>query len=249
MFEHKALSLNLKADSAGAVSAVFSTLNVVDKDGDVTLPGAFSSGAPVNIAAWGHNWGDLPSGDGTIAEQGNDVVFDGAFYLDTPQGDATYRTLKQRFERGVVTQEWSYGFQVMESDLGTFEGNDVRFLKKLKVFEVSPVMVGAGENTRTLGVKGQPFLGQIDEVQAAIVDVVQRSQELASLRAKDGRVLSAANRTRLSSLHEAMSQAIEEVRQLLDATDPEKGQRLVDSAWLEFQQNQFEKALKAASRR
>ena len=52
--EHKALPVTFKADSEGVVQAVFSTLNVIDKDGDVTMPGAFSE-ERVNIAAWGHN--------------------------------------------------------------------------------------------------------------------------------------------------------------------------------------------------
>lgn len=237
--EHKSLALALKADTPGSFRAVFSTLNVIDKDGDVTLPGAFESGAPVNVAAWGHNWGDLPSGDGHIKESGEEAIIDGAFYLGTPQGDATYETLKQRFERGSVTQEWSYGFQVVESDFGTFEGQEVRFLKRLKVFEVSPVMVGAGENTRTLGVKGLPYLEQIDAVQAAVGDLVQRSQELASLRAKEGRVLSATNRTRIASLVDTVRNSLVELDELLDATDPEKGQRLVDEAFLGYQQFLF----------
>ena len=38
--------IELKADSdqTGQFSAVFSTLNAVDHDGDVTLPGAFKDG-------------------------------------------------------------------------------------------------------------------------------------------------------------------------------------------------------------
>lgn len=235
--EHKTFPLVLKAETPGAIQAVFSTLNVIDKDGDVTLPGAFASGEAVNISAWGHNWGDLPSGDGKIGEQGSDVVFDGAFYLDTPQGDATYKTLKQRFERG-MTQEWSYGFNVLEASFGQFDGQDVRFLKKLKVFEVSPVMVGAGENTRTLGVKGMSFVDHGEEVATALTAFVERTKSRADFRAKEGRVLSAANRTRLAALVETMHSAREELAALLEATDPEKGHREVEQMYLEFLRHQ-----------
>lgn len=48
--ERKNLAVSLKAETEGSVKAVFSTLNVIDKDGDVTLPGAFSE-ERVNIAA------------------------------------------------------------------------------------------------------------------------------------------------------------------------------------------------------
>lgn len=243
--EHKTLALELKADEPGSVRAVFSTLNVIDKDGDVTLPGAFGE-QMVNIAAWGHNWGDLPSGDGKISEQGTDAIFAGSFYLGTPQGDTTYQTLKQRFDRGVVAQEWSYGFSVLESDFGKFLGQDVRFLKKLKVFEVSPVMVGAGENTRTLDMKGMTYQDHGDEVLAALSAYVERSKELAALRAKEGRLLSAANRERLVSLAETVRKSLTELEGLLDATDPGKGQRLVDQAFLAYQQFLFTRTAKAA---
>lgn len=236
--EHKTLALQLKADAPGSFRAVFSTLNVIDKDGDVTLPGAFEKDAPVNIAAWGHNWGDLPSGDGKIAEEGDEAIIAGAFYLGTPQGDATYETLKQRFERGTIDQEWSYGFQVAESDFGTFQGKEVRFLKRLKVFEVSPVMVGAGENTRTLDVKGMTFTDHGDEVASALSAFVERTKSRADFRAKEGRVLSAANRDRLAMLTEQMRQMMEELAALLDATDPAKGQREVEQVYLQFLRNQ-----------
>jgi hypothetical protein len=236
--EHKTLALQLKAETPGSFRAVFSTLNVIDKDGDVTLPGAFEKDAPVNIAAWGHNWGDLPSGDGKIAEEGEEAIIAGAFYLGTPQGDATYETLKQRFERGTIDQEWSYGFQVVESDFGTFQGREVRFLKRLKVFEVSPVMVGAGENTRTLDVKGMTFTDHGDEVASALSAFVERTKSRADFRAKEGRVLSAANRIRLAALVEQMATARQELAELLDATDPEKGQREIEHVYLEFMRNQ-----------
>lgn len=236
--EHKRLSLQLKAETPGSFRAVFSTLNVIDKDGDVTLPGAFEAGAPVNISAWGHNWGDLPSGDGNIAEDGTDVIVEGAFYVGTPQGDATYQTLKQRLDRGVVNQEWSYGFEVLKSDFGQFNGQDVRFLRGLKVFEVSPVMVGAGENTRTLDVKGLSLIDHGDGVATALSDFVGRMKSRADFRAKEGRALSAANRSRLAALVEQMAQAREELAGLLEATDPEKGHREVERVYLEFLRNQ-----------
>lgn len=234
--ERKNLAVTLKADTEGSVQAVFATLNVIDKDGDVTVPGAFQP-EPVNIAAWGHNWGDLPSGDGAIKEVGDEAIFEGAFYLGTPQGDATYQTLKQRFERG-FTQEWSYGFSVEESDFGTFQGREVRFLKRLKVYEVSPVLVGAGEHTRTLDMKGfsnLSFDNHISEVRAAFDDLVERAKERVALRAaKEGRVLSAANRERLSSLLSALAQAQDEIKSLLDSTDPEKGLREAEQEYLRF---------------
>ena len=50
-------------------------------------------------------------------------------------------------------QEWSYGFDIVKAKSGQFEERDVRFLEKLLVHEVSPVLLGAGIGTRTLSAK------------------------------------------------------------------------------------------------
>jgi HK97 family phage prohead protease len=150
--ERKGLTLELKEDGAeqGAVTAVFSTFNVIDKDGDVTLPGAFEDGAPVRISAWGHKWYELPVGRGAIKVEPGRALLDGHFFMDTAHGLDTYRTVKGLGE----LQEWSYGYDVLESEEGPFNGQQVRLLKKLQVHEVSPVMLGAGIDTGTVGMKG-----------------------------------------------------------------------------------------------
>jgi hypothetical protein len=50
-------------------------------------------------------------------------------------------------------QEWSYSFDILDASFGEFEGKQVRFLRKLKVHEVSPVMLGAGIGTHTRAIK------------------------------------------------------------------------------------------------
>jgi hypothetical protein len=143
--------VEIKNADRGEVSAVFATLNVKDADGDVTPNGAFEDGAEVVISSYQHtSWGGaLPVGKGRIRETKAEAVLDGRFFMDTQVGRDTFTVVKQLGGR----QEWSYGYDVLDSDRGKFGGEDVRFLKKLKVHEVSPVLVGAGVNTRTLAVK------------------------------------------------------------------------------------------------
>jgi HK97 family phage prohead protease len=150
--EFKAIKLQLKEGAPeGSVLAVFSTFNVIDKDGDVTLPGAFEDGAPVRISSWGHKWYELPVGRGAIRVDEGKAMLDGRFFMDTTGGADTYRTVKGLEE----LQEWSYGYNVLESEDGEFEGQRARILKKLEVTEVSPVMRGAGVDTGTLAIKAQ----------------------------------------------------------------------------------------------
>ncbi len=135
----------------GQFRAVFATLNVVDHDGDVTIPGAFTDGEKVRISYWGHRWGDLPVGRGEIHSDEKEAWVDGHFFLDTEGGRETYNTVKNLGE----LQEWSYGFDILERSEGEFEGQQVQFLRRLKVHEVSPVMLGAGVGTRTLAIKAE----------------------------------------------------------------------------------------------
>lgn len=145
--------VTIKSQSKGEVSAVFSTFNVVDKDRDVTVPGAIENGTPIVVSAYGHqSWsGALPVGKGTIRTTKTEAIAELQFFMDTTHGADTFNTVKQLAEVGLG--EWSYGFDTLESEPGEHEGKSVNFLKKLKVFEVSPVLVGAGNNTRTLSAK------------------------------------------------------------------------------------------------
>lgn len=132
------------------IEAVFATLGVKDKDGDVTLKGAFQEGAPAVISAYNHGiWkGALPIGTGSIHEVGENVVFKGRFF-NTQAAQETREVLK-----GLGAQaEWSYGFDVVDSERGEHGGEQVRFLKSMKVHEVSPVLIGAGVGTHTVDVK------------------------------------------------------------------------------------------------
>jgi hypothetical protein len=145
--------VRVKSEAKGEVSARFSTFNVIDKDGDVTHPGAIQNGAPVVISAYMHSsWGNaLPVGKGRIRTTKSEAICDMQFFMDTTHGRDTFLTIQELAKDGLG--EWSYGFDTLESEPGTHEGKSVNFLKKLKVFEVSPVLVGAGNNTRTLSAK------------------------------------------------------------------------------------------------
>lgn len=145
--------VEIKSADRGEVSAVFSTLNVIDSDGDVTPVGAFEDGAEVVISSYQHtSWGGaLPVGKGRIRTTGEEAILDGQFFMNTTTGRETFEVVKSLAESGLG--EWSYGFDVLDAEPATFQGRDVRLLKKLKVHEVSPVLVGAGVNTRTLAAK------------------------------------------------------------------------------------------------
>ena len=134
----------------GEFSATFATLNVIDLDDDVIETGAVKEGQAVRVAYWGHGWGKLPVGRGELHSDAEKAWIDGQFFLDTIGGLDTYKTVKHLDE----LQEWSFGFDILASRMGQFEGQDVQFLEELDIHEVSPVMLGAGIGTETTAIKG-----------------------------------------------------------------------------------------------
>jgi hypothetical protein len=151
----KSLSnVTIKNADLGEIEAVFSRFDVVDLDGDVTRKGAFTEGAPVVISAYGHkSWdGYLPIGKGTIHEEGDVAVMKGQFFLNTTHGRDAWETVKELSAAGL--QEWSYSLHDVVAEPGTVDGQKVRVLKKIRVKEVSPVLIGAGIDTGTLSTKG-----------------------------------------------------------------------------------------------
>lgn len=151
----KNLRVEIKDEAKGLVKAVFATFGKVDSDGDVTLPDAFEDGAEMPMSAYGHkSWeGALPPGKGVIRTTAKEAILEGEFFLDTQHGADTFKTVLRLGKLG----QWSYGYDPVKFSFGEHEGKQVRFLEGLKVHEVSPVLLGAGVNTRTLSAKsGSP---------------------------------------------------------------------------------------------
>lgn len=150
------VSVEIKDAEKGIVRAVFAKLGVKDLDDDFTPDGAFGKQS-VKVSAYGHeSWmGALPVGKGTISEEKGEAVADLQFFMTTNHGREHFEVVKEMGD----LQEWSYGFDVVETGEVTEalrEKGVRRVLKKLKVHEVSPVLRGAGVDTRTLAVKEAP---------------------------------------------------------------------------------------------
>ena len=212
----------LEGDGTG--SAVFATLNVVDKDGDVTEPGAFGKQAVVIVST--HDWSSVPLGKGSTREVGDKAIVDFKLNLDSPTAKEWHSALKFDLEQGQPLQEWSYGFDILEESRGEFEGEQVRFLKSLRVHEASPVLVGAGVNTRTLALKekGIKLSDQFQQVENALVEtraVFARMKALLEMRSADRKnPLSPDNRGRLEGLAKQLAEIQSDLEMLLKQPEP-----------------------------
>jgi len=209
----------LDGDGEGTFTAVFATLNVVDHDGDITLPGAFGE-QRVKISQYNHgSWNDgakaLPIGVGRIYESGNDAIVAGEFDMDDADAVKTYNKLKYLHDKG-HTQEWSYALPDIDWEIREEDGRRIRVLKRITVPEVSPVMLGAGMNTRLLTIKsGKSFADHIENVLADVLDLIVRAKEIQELRESKGKDLSDETTYRLCGLAAALKSSGENLADLL----------------------------------
>jgi hypothetical protein len=182
-------SIEWKSGRAGIGRAVIATLNVVDKQGDVSVPGSFPIGKSVPMSCWNHaSWDScLPAGKGVISADHERAYFAFEFFLDTSTGREHYEVLKGL---GPLA-EWSYGYTVVEAshdprDLAPFGASAVRVLRRVDVHEASPVLRGAGVGTRTQMIKATPPCGcssmRLSPEDAAIIDRAALVAEVGALK-------------------------------------------------------------------
>jgi hypothetical protein len=203
-------NVTVKDATKGTVEAIFSRFNVVDKDGDVTLPGAFKDGDEVVISAYGHqsHFGRLPVGKGVIEVVGDEYAkLNGQFFLDTADGKDTFQVVKNLGPLG----EWSYSLNNVKSHFGTFDDQQVNFLESIFVKEVSPVLMGAGVGTQTLGTKS--LHDQITLTVEAVKQAINSAERVVALRAEKGKTLSNVNTEGLAGLDVEIGR----LKSLLDA--------------------------------
>lgn len=172
-------------DDEGSFEAVIATLNVVDHDEDLTIAGAFGKQHVSILPA--HNRGSGSFGKAEIFEKGDKVIAKGKFNLKIQAAREMFETLKFDLAHGEPVQEWSYGFQIKESEEETRDGVTIRILKKLEVFEVSPVLRGAGIDTGTILAKDKEKISLADDLAAVakeVTRVAERAAEVIAMRLK-----------------------------------------------------------------
>lgn len=188
----------------GSGSAVFATLGVVDKDGDLTIPGAFGDQMAKFVGA--HNWGEPSIGGAKVREEGNLAIADFQINLDMAQGQEWYKSLKFNFDNG-IPQEFSYGFDVVKFSYKQEGSQNVRVLEQMKVHEVSPVMVGAGINTHLRSMKNSRSMDEhFETVLFEVDDFMNRANALIAIRTNENRTpLSQTMKERLNMLSQKLT--------------------------------------------
>ena len=150
-----------KAAGEGTSRVVFATTGVIDKDGDWTAAGAFGrQEARIQPA---HDRSAPSLGKASVFEKGDEAQADLLWNLAMPLASDWHSSIKFSFERG-LGQDYSYAYDVIEQDASLARKVGARrALLKVRVIEVSPVLVGAGVGTRTLEIKHCHNCGNVIE--------------------------------------------------------------------------------------
>lgn len=160
----------VKDEGNGVITAYVSVTGVEDNVKDVIEPGAYTATLKKRTpkGVWGHQWltptsktlaadelppghADLPTelSDGTPwPKEAGALRIKMQFNLGTRRGAEAYSDVKF-FDK---QQEWSIGY-VVPPDGAFKDNNGVRHIKKLDLFEYSPVLFGAMSHARTASVK------------------------------------------------------------------------------------------------
>lgn len=197
----------------GQFEAIVSVFGNKDWYGDVVVPGAFTdtlatwkaSGDPIPVV-WSHMYQDPDMHVGVVLEaeeRAEGLWVKGLLDIDDDalKAKQVYRLLKGRR----VTQ-FSFSYDVEESGWAKQNGEEIYELRKVKLYEVGPTLIGANQETELLGVK-------------SAAAAVQRAAEAA----KEGRVLSAKNEAVLRETRDQLTTAVASLDQVLSAVTSEDG--------------------------
>ena len=179
----------------GQFEALVSVVGNKDSYGDVVMPGAFddslaewkASGNPIPII-WSHRYDDPDNHIGYVLEASEKTI-DGKTglwvkgQLDT-DSDATKARQVSRLLRGKRVTQFSFSYDVLEGAHAKSDTlGDYYELRKMKLYEVGPTLIGANQETELLSAKA------LREIAAEV---------------KAGRVLSAKNEEQLRAAHDAI---------------------------------------------
>lgn len=191
-------------DEAGKGLALIADLDEVDHDGDGYKAGAFNwkdQWAPLLTA---HNMGSMPFGKARIFEHEGKAFAELHLNLDTQAGKDWHSALRFDLKTGKAVQEWSYGYTALEADPVMRGLQKGRVLKKIDVQEVSTVVRGAGQGTRTIDMKGLKAALKEGEFDGLIESLATMAETLRG----DPGLLSATGRKQLGEIHAALGEAL-----------------------------------------
>lgn len=129
------------------VEAYVSIFDNVDLGGDKIIKGAFAESLAKKLpkGVWMHDWTIPVSKTLEAREDDKGLFIRMQFNAETQRGKDAYSDIKF----GII-DEFSIGYRVLDHE---YEDDGTRVLKKIKLYEYSPVLAGMNPDTEVLSVK------------------------------------------------------------------------------------------------
>lgn len=228
----------LDDDGVGEFSAYASTFGNFDDVGERPVRGAFASHLDSflrdGFIAFGHAWHALPIATPVEAKEDDYGLFIKAAFHSTPEAQAVRTMMSERLARGKSVKT-SIGYEVLADEYN----EQGRLLKDIKLFEVSVVTVPANPLADVIAAKGAAtalgFVEHSEAVVSAVEEFTRRAKDRQAFRAKEGRVLSDANRKKIASLLDSLTSVQQELGDLLAATEPKADPETAKQLYLDYQ--------------
>lgn len=250
-FEVQSVKAEPDGQYAGFIEGYCAGIHNIDRAGDMILPGAFVDSLADflrdGVICWQHDW-STPIGKPLEAREDAYGLFSKARISKTRAGEDCMTLIRD----GVVNK-LSIGYRVKDYQWVDRNGllaylagsgltpakqadilrqydeadlDELFLLKKIKLYEYSPVTIPANPNASITAAKsllaGLRFGDQLQAVLAAVKEVKTHAEEIKALREKEGRTLSAERREVLEEIAGELDGLPAIVREVLHQSVEEK---------------------------
>lgn len=141
--EIKSIFAEFKATEQGVIEGYAAYFDNVDSYQDVIVKGAFADATNKSSEVklmWNHNWNTVPIGTVTMLLEDEK----GLSFRAELNNTALAKDVKEGIKSGAVTK-MSIGYTTEDSETVEKEGKTLRMIKKIKLFEISPVNFPAND--------------------------------------------------------------------------------------------------------
>jgi HK97 family phage prohead protease len=226
--QYKALQGQFNIDEAqGVVECFVAGIGNKDSVGDIIVPGAFTESLKRRKprVVWGHNWNEpigkvlemyeVPPSDPRLPIKMRAAGIGGLyakvqFNLKSERGRQAFADVAFFGEE----QEWSIGYKTLDADFDPQRQANV--LKKVELYEASPVLHGANQLTGTISIK-------------SVENQTENGEIKGQMRDGDGKLTdqgrSLLMRILASSMNRQKPREDDEDDDAVDAPMPEKGRK------------------------
>lgn len=228
------LKITANGGEAGTFEGRASTFGSVDSYADVVVPGAYRDTIPEFLSrgfiGWGHDWRE-PVGIVTAAEERADGLYVSGQFHSTDLAQQARTIARERVAAGKF-MGLSIGYEAEAWEMRQVEQpvrnawgeftDKVRALTKIKLFEVSLVLIPAESQAGVTTIKGYGLSEEdhSERVRVAVREYVQRLASGSETRRKEGRAISSARRARMEAVMASLLAGADEIKALLDETAP-----------------------------